>query len=83
MLLRLVSCFMCLNVQSVPGTVNTFRCGSCSGINECVPVYALLRCFNCNAKVCYPAGVSDFIKCTRCNTVNEVAPEIKEEIKMV
>ena len=80
---RLVSCFMCLNVQSVPGTVDTFRCGSCNGINECSPVYALLRCFNCKARVCYPNGVSDFIKCTRCNSVNEVSMEVKEVIKMV
>ena len=74
---------MCLNVQSVPGTVDTFRCGSCNGINECAPVYALLRCYNCQARVCYPNGVSDFIKCTRCNTVNEVSIEVKEVKKMV
>jgi len=79
----LVSCYICLNVQSVPGTVNTFRCGSCNGVNECSPVYALLRCFQCNVRVCYANGVSDYIKCTRCSTVNEVQKEIKELKKTV
>ena len=74
--LRLVSCYVCLNVQSVQGTLSTFRCGTCNGINECVPVYSLLRCFNCKVKVCYPSGASDYIKCTKCNTINEVKKDV-------
>ena len=41
-------------------------------------MYALLRCYHCNAKVCFVKGISDFIKCTRCNSVNEVEEEIKK-----
>ena len=83
LLLRLVACYMCRNVQSVPGTVNTFRCGTCSAINECIPLYAMLRCYSCNSKVLYATGVSDFIKCSKCAAVNEVARDVKEVVGMI
>ena len=43
-----------------------------------MPTLGVLRCYSCNAKVLYPKGSSDFIKCTRCMTVNELPREIKE-----
>jgi LSD1 subclass zinc finger protein len=75
---RLVACYKCYNVQTVPSTTDTFRCGTCSNINECVPTFAFLRCYSCKSKVLYARGVSDFIKCTKCTTVNEVPREVKD-----
>lgn len=72
-----MTCYLCVKVQTVPGTSEVFVCGSCDRINECFPTHGILRCYSCNAKVLYPTGTSDFIKCTRCTTVNEIPKKIK------
>jgi LSD1 subclass zinc finger protein len=43
-----------------------------------VPVYGILTCVSCHSRVLYSVGSSDFIKCTKCTTVNEVPSGVKE-----
>ena len=73
----LVSCFNCQTPQSVSGTTTKFYCDVCQIPNECVPSHGIIRCFKCYTKVLFAKGTSDFIKCTKCSTVNELTIEIK------
>lgn len=65
-------------MQSIAGTVELFRCGTCDGINECLPTYSFLRCYSCSAKVLFAKGVSNYIKCSKCTTVNETPLCVKD-----
>ena len=47
----------------------------CNEMNECYPLYGLFICCRCHSNVCYPYGTSEFIKCTKCSTVNKVPSE--------
>ena len=55
---RLVSCYYCHQVQSVPVTTETFQCGTCKAVNECQSLFDVLKCEQCNAKVLYVRGSS-------------------------
>jgi uncharacterized Zn finger protein len=67
-----VACYHCSCVQTVPATAERFTCGRCASDNKCSPIYRIFVCGTCSAKVCYAAGTSDLIRCTKCGAVNQV-----------
>ena len=65
-------CGHCFTSQLVPGNSKKFYCYSCQHLGSCQPKYKYFRCGKCKVKVCYQWGVSEYIKCSACQTVNLV-----------
>ena len=78
---RKVACDKCTFEQNVPGNTQVYVCCMCNAMNQCFPLYGLFICGRCKTNVCYPYGTSEFIKCTKCSTVNRVPIEPQKKYK--
>lgn len=45
-----------------------------------MPLFNLIRCENCNVKVCYRYDTSDLVKCTKCGYVNKVSKRVHTDL---
>lgn len=65
-------CQRCCSAQMVPANTHAFVCFNCILTQGCTPQYGIFICGHCQKQVWYPFGRSEFIKCTKCGTINKV-----------
>jgi phage FluMu protein Com len=48
-------------------------------MNECYPLYGIVICGCCQAKFGFGFGMSEYVKCPKCSSVNKVPLEPKKQ----